>query len=127
MACAYPINAQQSYIIKPSRTNLIDGNVPAGSSSDGKSPTCASKVITCGGDHGTWSERNGADIVVLWTLPWFPLPRDSYVQWQLRQRRLFACSSSLLILWSLQGHCLCPISVHLHYFYMAKDYCVHLQ
>jgi len=46
MACAYPINAQQFYIIKPSRASLIDDNIPAGSSSDGKSPVCASKVIT---------------------------------------------------------------------------------
>lgn len=60
MACAHPINTQQSFIIKPSRTSLIDGDVPAGSSSDGKTPVCASKVITWDGDFGTWSDRNGA-------------------------------------------------------------------
>ena len=65
MACAYPINAQQSYIIKPSRTSLIDGNVPTGSSSDGKTPMCASKVITWDSDYAMWSDRNGADIAVL--------------------------------------------------------------
>lgn len=64
MACAYPINAQQSYIIKASRTSLIDGNVPAGSGSDGKTPMCASKVITWDGDYAMWSDRNGADIAV---------------------------------------------------------------
>lgn len=127
MACAYPINAQQSYIIKPSRTGLIDGNVPAGSSSDGKNPMCASKVITWDGDYAMWSDRNGADTAVLWTLPWFPLLRGSSVHWQLRQRWVFACSSSFLILLSLQGHCLCPVSVRLHYLYVAKEYCVHLQ
>lgn len=61
MACAYPINAQQSHIIKPSRTSVIDGNVPAGSSSDGKSPVCASKVITWDGGYTMWSDQTGAD------------------------------------------------------------------
>lgn len=98
-----PINAQQSYIIKPSRTGLIDGNVPAGSSSDGKNPMCASKVITWDGDYAMWSDRNGADTAVLWTLPWFPLLRGSSVHWQPRQRWVFAWSSFFLFYWVFKG------------------------
>lgn len=79
MACAYPINAQQSHIIKPSRTSVIDGNVPAGSSSDGKSPVCASKVITWDGGYAMWSDQTGADAAVLWA----PILKSSPVHQQL--------------------------------------------
>lgn len=115
MAWAYPINAQQFYIIKPSRTSLIDGNVPAGNSSDGKTPTCASKVITWDGNYAMWSDRSRTDNAVLWALPWFPLLRGSSMRQLLRHRGCFDHSSSLLILPSLQGHCACLISVYLHY------------
>lgn len=126
MAWAYPINAQQFYIIKPSRTSLIDGNVPAGNSSDGKTPMCASKVITWDGDYALWSDRNRTDNAVLWALPWFPLLRGSSMHQLLRHREFFARSSSSLTLLSLQGHCLCLISVYLHHLYVARDYCAHL-
>jgi len=44
---------------------MIDGNVPTGSSLDGKAPVCASKVITWDGGCAMRLDRTGADTTVL--------------------------------------------------------------
>lgn len=74
---------------------MIDGNVPKGSSSDGKTPVCASKVITWAGGYAMQLDRTGADTAVLWTLPWALLKSSSIHQ---QPRWLFACYFAHIVL-----------------------------